>query len=90
MSRPVYLVNPSTQSLDRRRLADAVRLIPLGRQGDMAFHMMIDIAELGIENRQPFEIVPDGIFIGHAITAVDLDRFLADVMGGLSHAHFGS
>ena len=56
----------------------------------MAFHMMIDIAELGIENRQPFEIVPNGIFIGHAITAVDLDRFLADVMGGLSHAHFGS
>ena len=33
---------------------------------------MVDIAELRVEDRQAFEIVPDCIFIGHAIAAVDL------------------
>ena len=42
-------------------------------QRHVPFHVMIDIAKFRIEDRQPFEIVADRVFIGHAVAAVDLN-----------------
>ena len=48
--------------------------------------MVVDAAKFGFEDRQALEVMPDRIFIGDAIAAVDLDGFLADQARGLAHA----
>ena len=61
--------------------------IGLSGQRYVALHVVIDIAKLRIENRQAFEVVADCIFIGHSVAAVDLDRFLSNMMRGLANAN---
>ena len=50
---------------------------------------MIDIAELGIEDRQTLEIAADRQLIGHTHAAMDLDRFLTNMVRSLTDADFG-
>ena len=55
----------------------------------MPLHVMIDIAELAFEDRQTLEIVANSVFVGHAVAAVDLNRFLANQARRLANADLG-
>ena len=50
--------------------------------------MVIDIAELRIDHRQTFEIVPNVELIGHAHAAMELNRLLTNETPGLADLHF--
>ena len=51
--------------------------------------MRVGIAVKLVDHRDALEVMPDGIFVGHADAAMQLDRLLPDMAAGAADLHLG-